>query len=226
MKSIDPPNKRRILVVDDHPFFREGLCQWIDRQPDLFCGGCVDSAEAARQAVAAHRPDLVLLDLRLRDSDGLDILASLVATYPGLQILVLSQLDEKLFAAHALRAGARGYVMKEEATEVVGQAIHTVLGGAVHVSPRLSARFMGSLFGQAGPQSEPMQTLSTRELEVFQMLGQAMSTKAIAGSLNLSVKTVETYRENLKRKLGLPDSPSLIRAAAIWVAEGRFPPVP
>lgn len=219
-----PSGKARILVVDDHPLFREGVRQLIDRQNDLVCCGEAGTVAATTEAVAQLKPDLLLLDLRLGSGDGLDLIKSLRAQAPTLAILVISQFDELHYAERALRAGARGYLMKEEATEEVLSAMRVILAGDRYVSRRMTPRLLDRLLeGPSARTESRVDCLSDRELQVFQLLGSGMSTRAIAESLNLSFKTIETYRENVKHKLGLSGATDLIRTATEWVGRQGLP---
>jgi len=229
--SVNAPRPRdlpavkpaRVLIVDDHPFFRSGVVAWLERQPGLVPCGEAGTVNEARHAVETLRPDLVLLDLRLPEGDGLDLLRELIERHPGLQIIVLSQSDEDAFAHRALRAGARGYVMKSEATEVLLAAIQTVLRGGVHLSRRATARLTQNLFPDPSTSGSDLARLSDRELQVFQMLGAGSGVNDIAATLKISPRTVETHRERLKAKLGVPDATALMRVATIWVEQGRPP---
>lgn len=170
----------------------------------------------------ATQPDLVLLDLRLGDGDGLDLLPELHNFFPKLPVLVLSQNDEELYAERALRAGARGYIMKEEATEEVLTAITVVLGGQTYVTRRMSARMVAEFLDpKARPKAFGVEALTNRELRVFERLGAGRSSKEIAAELGLSIKTIQTHRENLKRKLHLSGSPALVRHATAWLEQQR-----
>ncbi len=223
MKSRLEQPKHRILVVDDHSLVREGLNQLIKQQSDLVCCGLAGGILAARQAVATLKPDLVVLDLRLPDGDGLDLIRELAAQYPSVHILVVTQCDENLYAERALKAGARGYVMKESATEEVLTAIRAVLAGEFHVSKKVAALALLEMAGKK-PKTEKngIGNLTNRELQVFQLLGTGMSTRKIAAQLNISVKTVETHRENIKQKMDLPNAPELAHFATVWM-EGKDP---
>jgi DNA-binding NarL/FixJ family response regulator len=213
--------KKRILVVDDHPLLRAGLIQFIDRQKDMACCGEADSAASTQSAILCERPDLVLLDLRLRGEDGLEFIKSLKAQFPKLLILVISQCDEMLYTERALRAGARGYIMKEEATEEVLFAIRAVLSGELYLSRKLAIRLVQkTIEGRPAMAGPGVESFTDRELQVFQLLGAGLSTRQIAERLNLSFKTIETYRENIKHKLGLAGAADLVRYATNWV-EGR-----
>ncbi len=211
------PVKSRVLVVDDHPIVREGLIGLINRQPDLVCCGQAGTAPAAEEAVIALEPDLILLDLRLGTRDGLELIKSLRAQVPSCRILVLSQMDEETFAERALRAGAQGYVMKEQASDELLGAIRTVLVGEIYATRGVAARLLRSMVG-AGAQTlrQGVEQLTDRELHVLQLLGSGLSTRAIAAELKLSLKTVETHRENIKRKLGLANASQLLHYATLW----------
>jgi DNA-binding NarL/FixJ family response regulator len=213
--------KARILVADDHPLFREGLVQLVDRERDIACCGQTNTVAATQQAVTTLMPDLLVLDLRLKDSDGLELIKGLKARFPELRILVLSQHDETLYAERALRAGAKGYLMKEEATREVLNAIRTTLQGELYLSRRMTVRALHKLLDNP-PQARGnyLERLTDRELQVFQMLGAGKATADIAAELHLSSKTVETHRENIKHKLGLHNAADLLCHAVNWV-QGR-----
>lgn len=216
-KSIGPARKQ-ILIVDDHPMMRDGLAALITAQPDLaVCAQAADAGEALR-AVESQRPDLVLMDISLPGKSGLEAIKDLQAVAAGLSVLVISMHDEALYAERVLRAGARGYVMKQEGGKRIMDAIRAVLEGRVFVSEKMSARIMDAFTGRrAGPAASPVETLTDREFEVFQLIGRGRSTKEIAGQLHLSVKTVEVHRVNIKGKLKLATSSELIHYAVRWV---------
>jgi DNA-binding NarL/FixJ family response regulator len=216
--SPPSPTRRRVLLVDDHPFMRAGLAQLIDRQPDLtVCCEAGNPAEAL-QALAKGKPDLVLTDLTMPGRSGLEFVKDLLATESSLAILVVSMHDEIVYAERAIRAGARGYIMKEAGGEALLAAIRQVLGGEVYVSPRMSARIMeGLATRRPRGSSSPIEKLSDREFEVFQLIGQGKSTRDIAEQLHLSPKTVDVHRSHIKEKLELKDATSLIRHAVRWV---------
>ena len=212
------PVRRRILLVDDHPFMRAGLAQLIERQPDLaVCGEAGTPAEAFG-ALKKNQPELVLTDLTMPGRSGLEFIKDLLAADPSLSILVVSMHDEVIYAERALRAGARGYIMKEAGGEALLAAIRRVLGGEVYVSPRMSARILEG-FSARKPRgsSSPIENLSDREFEVFQLIGQGKGTRDIAAQLHLSSKTVDVHRSHLKEKLALKDATALIRHAVRWV---------
>jgi len=217
--------KARILVVEDHPLVREGLVRLLDRQTDMACCGQTDGVASTPAAVQALGPDLVLLDLTLKDGDGLELLGDLVQQFPGLRVLVLSQHDEDTHAELTLRNGALGYVMKQEATQEVIAAIRTVLGGEIHLSHRMAARLLRKFTTPKAPGlGQGDENLTDRELEVLQLLGGGLSTREIADELKLSIKTVETYREHLKSKLGIASGSQLTQYALQRVQGGPAAP--
>jgi DNA-binding NarL/FixJ family response regulator len=223
-KDLITINPAKLLVVDDHPFFRQGLVEWINRQPHLTCCGEAESASSALEALRKGKPDMVLLDLRLGTDDGLELIKQLRAERPDLRILVVSQNEELLFAERSLRAGANGYLMKEEGPAEIDLAITEILKGELFVSRRMATLLVKHhVVEERGKESSPLQRLSDRELQVFQLLGSGLKTRQISEALHLSVKTIETYREHMKSKLGFQNAPELIRAATVWVKEGRFP---
>jgi DNA-binding NarL/FixJ family response regulator len=217
-------NKIRVMVVDDHPFFRTGIVQWLNQQDQLTSCGEAGSVAEARSRIAELRPEVILMDLRLGDGDGLDLIRELTESHPQTRIIALSQFDEDAYAHRALRAGARGYLMKSEATENVLAAIQATLRGETYVSRRASARLMQNLFPDPACSAPDLARLSDREIQVFQLLGSGSSTREIAERLKISPKTVETYREHLTEKLHLPDGATLLRAATLWVEKGRLDP--
>ena len=221
--SSDLPAARgpiRVLIVDDHPFFRGGITAWIDRQNGLMCCGCADSPKDSLAALENLRPDIMLLDLQLREGDGFDVLRALRAAGRATPVIVVSHKDENIFAERALQAGARGYVTKEEACDALLDAITAVLSGRIHVSDAVR-RILGNpenLSDAAGPR-ERLRSLGNREMQVFELLGRGRSTKEIAFLMGLSPKTIETYRENLKHKLGLASGAELIRFAILQTGD-------
>ena len=209
--------KTKVLIVDDHPVVREGLARRIARQEDMEVCCEAESAATAMDLIASCQPDLALVDLSLKDSSGLDLIRDAHVRFPRLLMLVVSMQDETLYAERALRAGARGYVMKHEATDNVVLAIHRVLDGGIYVSDRLAARLLQAMTtGKPAPGAGSVELLSNRELEVFQLIGQGLATRQIAERLGVSVKTVETYREHIKTKLHLENAAELARQAFVW----------
>jgi DNA-binding NarL/FixJ family response regulator len=206
--------KRRVFIVDDHPIVRQGLTQLINGEPDLVTCGQGDEAYAALRAIKDAKPDLVLLDISLKDSDGIELAKELKTQLPDLPVLMLSMHDETMYTERALRAGARGYVMKQEPPAVLLAAVRKVLSGEVHVSEKMGASLLQRMVG--GKKSKgvlPMDRLTDRELEVFRMIGAGKSVKEIAEKLFLSIKTVEAHREHIKDKLNLKSSSELLRFA-------------
>ena len=217
-KKTAAPTRKNILIVDDHPMMRDGLAALITAQPDLaVCAQAADAREAL-QAIESLRPDLVLMDISLPGKSGLEAIKDIQSLAPGLATLVLSMHDEALYAERVLRAGARGYVMKQEGGKRIMDAIREVLAGKVAVSEKMSARIMDAFTGRrAAEAGSTVENLSDREFEVFQLIGRGRSTKEIAGQLHLSIKTVEVHRVNIKAKLQLTTSPELVHYAVRWV---------
>ena len=210
--------KARILIVDDHPITREGLANLIRQTSDLtVCGEAAD-AEHSIAMIVETKPDLVVLDISLPGRSGIELLKDLHAMDPHLPILVISMHDESLYAERALRAGARGYVMKQEQTDVILAAIRRVLAGELSLSNRVKEKMLNRL-AQGGKDATAfsMDTLSDREMEVFQLIGNGFGTRQIAERLNLSVKTIDSYREHLKVKLQLAKGADLVHHAIQWV---------
>jgi DNA-binding NarL/FixJ family response regulator len=208
----------RILLVDDHPIVRFGVRQMVATQPDLSIGAEADTAEAALQAVKKAKADLAIVDLSLGTMNGLELIRQLRELDPKLPVLVLSMHDEALFAERAFRSGARGYMMKQEAIDGLIHAIREVLAGRMYASERVSQEMLERVGRSAAPTPGGLLgDLTDRELEVFEMVGRGQSTAEIADRLGVSVKTIETYRSNIKTKLNLRDAADLIRYAATWV---------
>lgn len=207
-----PEHRRtRILLVDDHPIVREGLARLIGQEPDMKVAGSAPDAATARVALRTVDPDFLVLDLSLPGSSGFHLIKEVRETYPALPILILSMHAEPFNAERALQAGANGYITKADAPEMVLDAIRTIRRGEVFVSPELAGKLLSRM--STGGQADAVSQLSNRELEVFNLIGDGVSTKRIASNLDLSVKTVETYRSNIKRKLGLEDSAELVNYA-------------
>lgn len=215
----------RVLVVEDHAVVREGFVALINRELDLEVCGEADGAAPALALVEKTKPDIVVLDLILRSGDGLDLLRALKERHPALPALVISMQDEEIYAERALRAGARGYLMKHSATEEFLDAIRTVLAGNIYVSRKMNIRILHRLAsGDTAPGDNLLHMLSNRELQIFQMIGAGMSNREIAPRLGISSKTVETHRENIKHKLGLKDGVALVQSATDWL-RGRPAPL-
>ena len=215
-KKKREPAKKRILVVDDHPMMRQGLAQLINNEADLAVCWEADTAGQALEMVSAHKPDLVLADISLPGKNGLELIKDIRALNPAALILVVSMHDETLYAERALRAGARGYIMKQEGGKKLMAAVRQILSGQIYVSEKMSARILELFSGRRAESSSPMEKLSDREFEVFHLIGLGKGTRVIADQLHLSVKTVEVHRANIKEKLKLKSATDLVRAAVRW----------
>lgn len=222
-KSKTKTPAKRILIVDDHPMMRTGLAQLIGNEPDLKVAAEADTAGQAIDLVAKQKFDLALLDISLPDKNGLELIKDLRALKPELPILVVSMHDEMIYAERVLRAGGRGYIMKQEGGQKFLKAIRAVLAGQVFVSEAMSSRIMEIFSGRSPEQSgSPVQKLSDREFEVFQLVGQGVGTRETSEKMHLSIKTVEVHRANIKGKLGLKNATELLRFATRWVdAQGQ-----
>jgi DNA-binding NarL/FixJ family response regulator len=219
--------KSRVVVVEDHPVLCDGLKQLIDAQPDLTCSGVADNTSDAKRLAQQCQPELMILDLRLRAGDALDLIKTLRIENPELKVLVLSQYDELLFAERALRAGAFGYIMKENATDEVLRAVRKVLTGELYFSERVAAAIVQrTLREKPGGSRAGVERLSDREMQVFQLLGAAYSPREIAEQFHLSRKTVETHCEKIKHKLSLYTAAELKRFARQWASEHLEPAEP
>jgi DNA-binding NarL/FixJ family response regulator len=213
-------SKARVLVVDDHPVVRHGLIQLIDSENDLEVCGQAASAQEALEVMSNSNPDLVIIDISLEGTNGIELIKQIKGQYEGMKMLVSSMHDESLYAERALRAGAMGYINKDTATEKVVTAVRQILRGKIYLSDEMSDRMLHGLSQRDGDaEQSPIQRLSNRELEVFELIGRGVTTREIAERLNLSIKTVETHRENIKRKLNLEKSSELTRCAVQWVLE-------
>jgi DNA-binding NarL/FixJ family response regulator len=206
---------KRLLLVDDHPIMRHGLAQLIRSEPGLEVCAEAGSACEGLAAVDRHCPDLVVIDLTLPDKNGLELLKDIQSMHPGTLCLVLSMHDEDMYGERALRAGARGYIMKEVAADNLVTAVRKVLAGGIYVSDAIASRMLEQVSGQRPRQGAGID----RELEVLEMIGQGVATKNIATRLNISARTVEAHRAHIKDKLGITDAAALIRYAMQWVEQ-------
>ena len=209
--------KARVLLVEDHPVVRHGLANLIDDEPDLsVCGGAENGEQALEQISQLH-PEIIVIDIALGEESGLELIKRVYDAYPSLPILALSMHDEALYAERCLRAGAMGYVMKQEEAETVMQAVRCVLRGEVHLSEAVRGRMLHTMVGRRLARDKTdMPHLSDRELEVFQLIGEGRTTRHIAQKLHLSLSTVETHRAHIKEKLNLRNAAELMRAAVEW----------
>jgi DNA-binding NarL/FixJ family response regulator len=212
-----------VLIVDDHPIVRQGLAQMINQESDLMVCGEAEDVPHALAAIAALSPDLVLVDLALKGGNGLDLIKTMRAQQYTLPVLVVSMHDESLYVERVLRAGARGYIMKQEATDTMMHAIRRVLQGEIYVSDKMMTKLLGRfVLDAANAGASPLERLSNRELEVFRLIGEGQGTRHIAEALHVSIKTVEAHRAHIKEKLQFQDTGALIRYAMQWVDSGRL----
>lgn len=210
----------KILLVDDHAMLREGLAGFLSRQPDFEICGEASGAPEAMQQVMEKKPDFVIVDISLKSGHGIELIKQIHAHDEKIKMLVLSMHDESLFAERAIRAGAMGYLNKEQSRTRILDAIRLILSGQVFLSDAMTARMLTRTMGKADDEDKsPIETLSDRELQVFELIGQGLTIREIASKLQLSPKTVETYRENIKAKLDLDNATELVRHAVQWVME-------
>ena len=228
MNAITPTEKKSsVVIIEDHPVLCDGLKQLINRQPDLVCVGVGDDISSAKRLVEECKPDLMMLDLRLKGGDGLNLIKTLRVECPQVRVLVLSQYDELIFAERALRAGASGYIMKENATDEVLRAVRKVLAGELYFSERVGEAIVQRTLREKPDGSRPgVERLSDREMQVFQLLGVAYSPREIAEQFQLSRKTIETHCEKIKHKLSLFTAGELKRFARQWATENLTPSDP
>jgi DNA-binding NarL/FixJ family response regulator len=210
--------KRPILLVDDHPVTRQGVALLINQQPDLTVCGEADSAPAAIELIEQCKPDMAIVDLTLKTTGGIELIKHARTLRPDMPVLVMSMHDESLYAERALRAGASGYIMKQEASDKILTAVRHVLSGELYLSEKMKVKMLHRLVKSRKEEVVfSIDSLSDREMEVFQLIGNGYSTRQIASKLNLSVKTIDSYREHLKLKLGLGNGTELVRHAIQWV---------
>jgi DNA-binding NarL/FixJ family response regulator len=218
-KSSSRPRKHQIFLVDDHPVTREGLARLINHEPDLEVCGEAGTAARAVPEIESSQPDLVIIDVSLvKGASGLELIKDLAARHPKLPMLTFSTHDESVYAERALRAGARGYVMKQEPTDCIMHAIRKVLKGDIFLSKAINDRLLHKLVHpNSARAASDIERLSDRELEVFRLLGKGHGTRLIAKELHLSISTVESHRAHIKDKLRIESAPSLVRHAVEWV---------
>ncbi|MGB8167406.1 MAG: response regulator transcription factor [Chthoniobacteraceae bacterium] len=217
--AFPPTAETRILIVDDHPIFRHGIGQLLARVPGITICGQAENAQSALESMRQHKPAVVLLDVSMPGTNGIELIKLMLAEQPRLIILMLSMHDESLYALRALRAGAKGYVMKQQAMENVLDALRKVINGGIYVSPQFSEKLIfKAIKGSDSDLGSPVDNLSDRELEVLHHFGRGKTTRGIAETLHLSVKTIETHRAHIKEKLGFKDADEMVRFAVEWVA--------
>jgi len=217
MCSLAEKTKTRILIVDDHPVVREGLASILDHEQDLQVCGQAEDAAGALKVIAETKPDIAIVDISLKQSDGIELTKTLKARYPDIAVIVLSVHDESVYAERVLLAGAKAYLMKDAVSEHIVTAIRRVLRGEIYVSDAVSNKFLHIIAGdKAGAAKTAIDSLSDREFETFRLIGQGHKASQIAAQLHLSVKTIETYRTRIKEKIGLESAAQLLQYAILW----------
>jgi len=221
MKNANFQGKAKILVVDDHPIVRQGLSQVLNNQSDMYVCSEAGNGEQAHLQIQSSHPDLVILDLSLEGTSGLNLIDSFMLHYPNLPILIMSMHEETLYAERCLKLGARGYIMKHQAVNNIQKAIRRILAGRIYLSDKLQNQILERVNHPSRDQllADPSTSLTNRELEVLQLIGMGFSTRQIAEKLKRSIKTVEAHRANIKEKMGLKTGTELIRYAAVWLEE-------
>ncbi|MGA2265849.1 MAG: response regulator transcription factor [Phycisphaerae bacterium] len=220
MADKNPPSQtpKRIFIVDDHPVVRQGIAMLVNQESDLKVCGDAEGAAVALREIERIKPDLVILDLSLKDGNGLELIKDLRIRLPKLLILVLSMHDESFYAERVLRAGAKGYITKDEATGKVVEGIRRILRGEVFLSDRMATKMLSKLTGGRAEAARPsVENLTDRELQVFELIGSGIGTSEIAKKLHLSVKTIDSHREHIKQKLKLDSASELVKHAVQWV---------
>ena len=216
-KKPQQVNQVRILLVDDHPLVRERLTEIINREPDLVVCAEAEDRHEAIAAISAKAPELAIIDLALKTSDGLELIKDIRTRWPKIQMLVVSMHDESLYAERVIRAGAQGYITKQEATRKILLAIRRVLAGSIYLNEKVAAHIIGRLSARSTTiAATPTEVLADRELQVFTLTGRGLNTTEIAARLHIAIKTVETYRARIKEKLKLKDSSELLQWAISW----------
>jgi DNA-binding NarL/FixJ family response regulator len=224
--SSQPGQKRqkrtRILLVDDHPIVRERLTELISRESDLTVCAEAEDRHQAIEMIKTRQPDLAIVDITLRNSDGVELIKDIHSRWPGLLMLVVSMHDESLYAERVLRGGARGYITKQEATRSILRAIRCVLSGQIYLNEALASQIIGRLTSsRTAAHASPVESLADRELQVFELTGRGLNTRQIASHLHIGVKTVETYRHRIREKLKLQKPTDLLQSAIAWAHQMR-----
>ena len=207
----------KVLLVDDHPIVRQGIRMLVDQESDLEVCGEAESEVEALRLIEQTQPDIAVVDLSLKGSSGLSLTREIRTRHPQVQVLVLSMRDEAFYAERVLRAGAKGYITKEQGSERIIEGIRKVVAGQIYLSDQLASKMLKSLVGGDRPGESPVRRLSDRELAVFELIGHGLTTRDVAKRLHLSVKTVESHREHIKEKLNLSGAPDLLKYAIQWV---------
>jgi DNA-binding NarL/FixJ family response regulator len=219
--------KKKILLVEDHPIFRLGLAELINQEVDLTASGQSKDVESAIKEIESVRPDLIIADISLKNSDGIDLVRHVKKHHPHIPVLVLSMHDEYLYAQRALHAGARGYIMKQEAMESVVTAIHHVLAGKIYLNETVKEHILSNITGASDLRKKaPIDRLTDREIQVFKLIGKGFSSREIAVRLFVSIKTIGTYRERIKAKLNLKHANELVRCAVHFEKTGQITTLP
>ncbi len=214
--------KSKVLIVDDHPVVREGLAMHLSTQPDLEVCGEAEDLPGALALIASAQPDMAIIDISLKNSNGIELIRRIRDRHDEVRILVWSMYPENLYAERALRAGAQGYMNKGQATHHVVEAVRAILQGRVYVSGALANRLLQRVVGRKPEERSTIDTLSDRELEAFQLIGEGLTTERIAEKMHVSPKTIETFRARIKEKLGIGNLPELIHRAAQWVVQSKY----
>ncbi len=219
MKMAELLDKKKIMIVDDHPLLRQGIRKVIELESNFIVSGEASTANEAIDLIAQERPDIVIVDITLAGNvSGLDLIKSIRQRYSDIYTIVLTMHDEMVYGERSIKAGARGYVMKEVASKTIINAINTVLGGELFISDKLSKKIINSVVGgMDNHEGMSFENLTDREFEIFNLIGNGFSTREIAGKLNLSIFTVESHKKNIKEKLNLKDSPGLVKYAVQWI---------
>ena len=222
-KTDSKKSKSKVLIVDDHPIVRQGLAQLINQESDFVVCGDAGDIPQAMKAIDEGKPDIIIVDISLGHTSGIRLIEELSHNFPELAILALSMHDESIYAERCLKAGAKGYIMKQEPPEKVVSALRKILEGDIYISDKLGTKLLHKFVTKkANTSSSPVEQLSNRELEVFQLVGQGLKTRKIAEELNLSVKTVETYIDHIKKKMNYDDSRDLFLHAVQWTMNEKM----